>query len=112
MSGAEPAATTALSDVSRATNAYGVHAYHTKVPSEAIEPYIREHTQLGATVLDPFCGSGMTGVAALRLGRQPILADLSPAAVHIATNYTSGCSPGAYAYAVERVFAAVETDRR
>jgi 16S rRNA G966 N2-methylase RsmD len=96
--------------VSRATTVYGVHAYHTKVPVEGIEPYVRQHSAPGDTVIDPFCGSGMTGLAALRLGRRPLLSDLSPAAVHIAGNYTSPCNPGAYAVAVERVIAAVDRE--
>jgi 16S rRNA G966 N2-methylase RsmD len=96
------------SGVSRATTVYGAHAYHTKVPVEGIEPYVRQHSAVGDTVIDPFCGSGMTGLAALRLDRRPLLSDLSPAAVHIARNYTSPCNPVAYAVAVEHVLAAVD----
>lgn len=44
--------------VSRATAVYGVHAYHTKVPVEAISPFVRQNTSHGGLVLDPFCGSG------------------------------------------------------
>ncbi len=97
--------------VSRATDLYNVHAYHTKVPAQGIEPFILEHTEPGQTVLDPFCGSGMTGVAALRKGRRALLSDLSPAAVHIARNYTTPCDPRAYSAAVERVAARVEDER-
>ncbi|SDQ03707.1 DNA methyltransferase [Arthrobacter crystallopoietes] len=68
---------------------YRAHSYHTKVPPEGIVPVIEHYTSPGDTVLDPFCGSGMTGVAALLSGRQGILSDLSPAAVHIATGYTA-----------------------
>jgi len=62
------------------------------------------YTEPGDLVLDPFCGSGMTGVAAMMCARPPlgveipsgaklgarkaILNDLSPAACHIAYNYT------------------------
>lgn len=68
---------------------YNAHSYHTKVPPEGIIPYIEHYTDVGDLVLDPFCGSGMTGVACLMVGRYSILNDLSPAAVHIARNYTS-----------------------
>ncbi len=74
----------------KATAIYNAHSYHTKVPPQGIEPYINHYTNPGDIVLDPFCGSGMTGVAALVKGRRAILNDLSPAAVHIAYNY---CTP-------------------
>jgi len=74
----------------KATAIYNAHSYHTKVPPLGIEPYIAHYTEPGDLVMDPFCGSGMTGVAALAQGRSVILNDLSPAAVHIAYNY---CTP-------------------
>jgi 16S rRNA G966 N2-methylase RsmD len=94
--------------VSRAQALYGVHAYHTKVPPEAIAPHLLRHTRPGDLVADPFCGSGMTGVAARRVGRRAWLSDLSPAAVHIASNYTTPCEPRAYAAAAARVASACE----
>jgi len=75
---------------SKGSPAYRAHMYHTKVPPEAIEPYIEHYTAPGGTVLDPFCGSGMTGVAALRLGRRALLSDLSPFATFLAYNH---CAP-------------------
>lgn len=66
---------------------YRAHMYHTKVPPEAIEPYIEYYTSPGGVVLDPFCGSGMTGVAALRRGRRALLVDLSPFATFLAYNH-------------------------
>jgi len=101
----------ASGSVSRSSGVYGAHAYHTKIPPEAIEPYLLEHTRTGAFVLDPFCGSGMTGVAARRTGRHAILSDLSPAAVHIAANYTTPCEPAAYGRAVERIAKSSEAVR-
>ena len=40
--------------------------------------FIRLHTQLGETVLDPFMGSGTTGVDALRLKRKFIGIEIDP----------------------------------
>jgi DNA modification methylase/ribosomal protein S27AE len=88
---------------SRSGALYGVHAYHTKVPAEAIASFVLANTKLGDVVLDPFCGSGMTGVAAAMTGRNAVLNDLSPAAVHIAANYTTPCEPEAFERAVEDV---------
>lgn len=66
---------------------YRAHSYHTKVPPEGIVRMVEHYTQPGDVVVDPFCGSGMTGVACLLSGRRGILSDLSPAAVHIASGY-------------------------
>jgi len=75
---------------SKGSPAYRAHMYHTKVPPQAIEHYISHYTEPGGLVLDPFCGSGMTGVAALRLGRRALLSDLSPLATFLAYNH---CAP-------------------
>ena len=85
------------------TTVYRAHSYHTKVPPEAIVPIIEHFTDPGDVVLDPFCGSGMTGVAALQAGRHAVLSDLSPAAVHIARNYITPCSSEKFATALARV---------
>lgn len=90
--------------VSKTTADYRAHSYHTKVPPEAIKPFIRALTKPGDLVLDPFCGSGMTGVAALSEGRNAVLSDLSPAAVHISRNYTNKCDPVEF----DKALAAVE----
>lgn len=102
-------------DVSEGKNDafYKVHGYHTKVPYLAIVPSLLHYTSPGDIVLDGFCGSGMTGVAAQFCGAAPrsyrkqveakwatlakgqpswgmrrvILADLSPVATFIAANY-------------------------
>ena len=93
---------------------YRAHGYHTKVPHRAIVPSILHYTRPGDLILDGFCGSGMTGVAAQWCESAPpeyradlettwrqqgwpapewgtrytILGDLSPAATFIAANYT------------------------
>ncbi len=72
------------------TYVYDAHTYHTKVPPQGIGLLIDYYTNPGEIVLDPFCGSGMTGVAALEHNRRAILSDLSPAATFIAENL---CTP-------------------
>ena len=99
--------------VGKTDKLYRAHPYHTKVPHLAIVPSILHYTKPGDIVLDGFCGSGMTGVAAQWCGTAPesyrkelearwkeegrkapewgarriILGDLSPAATFIAANY-------------------------
>jgi DNA modification methylase len=57
-------------DVSEGKNnpIYNAHSYHTKVPHKAIMRYILHYTEPGDIVLDGFCGTGMTGVAASLCG--------------------------------------------
>lgn len=53
-------------------------------PVELATRCIRLSTWPGETVLDPFAGSGTTGVAALQYGRRFVGFDLSPASIKIA----------------------------
>lgn len=94
----------------KATAIYNAHSYHTKVPPQGIEPYITHYTEPGDLILDPFCGSGMTGVAALKLGRRVILNDLSPAAAHIAYNYCTPVDVDALKREFARIKAAVKDE--
>lgn len=74
----------------KATAIYNMHTYWSKKPHDAIREYIKHYTQPGDLVLDPFCGSGGTALAALMEGRAAIAIDLSPAATFITKNY---CTP-------------------
>lgn len=82
---------------------YNVHMYWTKVPPQGIAKLIEHFTSPGDIVLDPFCGSGMTGVAALLTGRNAILIDLSPSATFIAKNYTTPINPEEFKKAVSEI---------
>ncbi|MBI5249933.1 MAG: hypothetical protein HY912_10610 [Desulfomonile tiedjei] len=63
---------------------YGMHPYHLgKKPFDAIQAYISHYTSEGDLVLDPFCGSGSTALAALMLSRKSVAIDASPAATFI-----------------------------
>ena len=108
---------------------YNAHSYHTKVPPRSIIPYILHYTSPGDLILDPFCGSGMTGVAAQMCANPPadllnsfpeftdrigprvfILNDLSPATCHIAYNYNTPVDVEALKHEFERIKAAVKDE--
>ncbi len=112
---------------------YSAHGYHTKVPHKAVMRYILHYTDPGDVVLDGFCGTGMTGVAAQlcadrgevgelgyrvdeegliydgdeaisRLGgRKALLVDLSPAATFIAYNYNTPLDAAAFGREARRI---------
>ena len=87
------------------TYVYDAHTYHTKVPPQGIAQLIEHYTSPGEMVVDPFCGSGMTGVAALELGRRAVLSDLSPAAAFIAKNLCTPVDHVEFMAAVDSVIA-------
>lgn len=115
---------------------YKAHSYHTKVPHLAIVPSILHYTKPGDTVLDGFCGSGMTGIAAQWCGCAPdeykriveadfakqglarpewgsrfaILNDLSPAATFIAANYNLPFDVLEFARAAQQLLDEVEQE--
>jgi DNA modification methylase len=129
-------------DVSEGKNdpIYNAHSYHTKVPHKAIIRYILHYTDPGDVVLDGFCGTGMTGVAAQlcsdkktveslgysikdgmiydegnkpisRLGsRKTILNDLSPAATFIAYNYNTPVDTRGFESDAKHILKEVETE--
>jgi site-specific DNA-methyltransferase (adenine-specific) len=57
--------------------------YPNQKPIEIIEPFVLAHTLPGDLVLDPFCGSGSTGAAALKHGRRFVGIDVSSSAVEV-----------------------------
>jgi DNA modification methylase len=77
-------------EATKATAIYNMHTYWSKKPHDAIRQYIRHYTKPGDLVLDPFCGSGGTALAALMEDRKAIAIDRSPAATFITKNY---CTP-------------------
>jgi len=58
--------------------------YPTQKPVQLLQRIIKIYTNEGDLVLDPFCGSGTTLVAALTLGRRAIGIDISDEAVGLA----------------------------
>ena len=87
--GSEPDGLPSMVQVSRSDPVYMAHAYLTKVPVPAIVPFIEAFTEPGDVVVDPFAGSGMTGVAALVTGRRALLYDVAVLGRHIGVNYVN-----------------------
>lgn len=129
-------------DVSEGKNdpIYNAHSYHTKVPHKAIMRYILHYTDPGDIVLDGFCGTGMTGIAAQLCGdkktieslgytvkegkvfdennkhiswlgsRKPILSDLSPVAAFIAFNYNNPVNARAFEKESKRILKEINSE--
>ena len=59
------------------------HQYFTKQASNVVAEYIEHYSKPGDVVLDCFCGTGVTAIEALRLGRKVIALDINPLACFI-----------------------------
>ncbi len=71
---------------------YG-EAHFATFPPDLIKPCILAVSRAGDTILDPFGGSGTTGMVARELGRAAVLVELNPEYAHLCgqrTNVTPG----------------------
>lgn len=62
---------------------YKIHKYWARKPWYIVEKYITEYSKPGDIVMDPFCGSGCTGLEAIINGRNFIGQDLNPTALQV-----------------------------
>jgi DNA modification methylase/DNA-directed RNA polymerase subunit RPC12/RpoP len=103
-----------VADVSEGKNdpIYNAHSYHTKVPHKAIMRYLEHYTGPGDVILDGFCGTGMTGVAASHVpgDRTAVLLDLSPVATFIARNLNGKLDSVSFIDAARRTVRAIKND--
>lgn len=67
----------------------GVRVHPTQKPLALMEALVRDFTDPGDLILDPFAGSGTTGVAAIRLGRRFVGWERDPKYHAIATKRLS-----------------------
>lgn len=58
--------------------------YPTQKPLKLLQRIIKASSESGGWVLDPFCGSGTTAIAAMELGRNCVTMDVNPDAISIA----------------------------
>lgn len=93
------------------TYTYDAHTYHTKVPPQGIANVISKYLPQGGVVLDPFAGSGMTGVAGRYLGNDVILNELSPAACFISHNFLQSVDSNEFSHAVSQIMESLSTLR-
>lgn len=63
---------------------YAMHKYWGKKPFNEISKFIEKYTDPNETVLDSFCGSGVTLIEALKSKRKCIGVDLNPIAIKLA----------------------------
>lgn len=110
---------------------YKAHSYPTKVPHPAIMRFLLHYTEPGDVVLDGFCGSGMTGVAAQACGMPPndlrrdiedemgkvrwgprraVLSDLAPTATFIAAGVNLPVDAKAFDRRTAEILDAFETE--
>ena len=105
---------------------YFAHYYSTKVPPEGIVPLILHYTKPDEVVVDAFCGTGMTGIAAQMCDsqiiakkyggkagrRRTILSDLSPAATFIASVTNRLSTLAEYLPEIDDLLVEIETENR
>ena len=68
-------------------------AHFATFPPDLVRPCVMAGCPVGGIVLDPFAGSGTTGMVALELGRRTVLCELNPEYVKLInkrTNITEG----------------------
>lgn len=65
------------------TPLYLMHKYWARKPHNVVSAYIKKYSKKGEIVLDPFCGSGVTVIETLKLGRKAIALDVDPMAIFI-----------------------------
>ena len=65
------------------TPIYLMHKFWARKPHNVVAKYIEHYSKKGDIILDPFVGSGVTAIEALRLGRKAVAIDLDPIATFI-----------------------------
>ena len=63
---------------------YAMHKYWGKKPFNEISKFIEKYSMPGDTVMDSFCGSGVTLIEALKADRKCVGVDLNPIAIKLA----------------------------
>jgi DNA modification methylase len=65
------------------TGIYAMHKYWSKKPYNIIRTFIEKYSKKNEIILDPFCGSGISVIESIILGRKVIGIDINPSAIFI-----------------------------
>jgi len=65
------------------TQMYLMHKWWARKPHNVVSEYVHHYTQKGDIVLDPFSGSGVTALEAIKRDRKAIAVDLNPMSTFI-----------------------------
>lgn len=87
------------------TPMYLIHKYWARKPHNMVSEYIRHYSKEGEIILDPFGGSGVTAMEAIKAGRKAVSIDLNPMSAFIIENTLSQVSP----QEIEEQFRKIET---
>ena len=68
------------------TPMYLIHKYWARKPHNVVSEYIRRYSMPGEIVLDPFGGSGVTAMEAIKAERKAISVDLNPMSAFLIEN--------------------------
>ncbi|MGH9910723.1 MAG: DNA methyltransferase, partial [Nitrososphaerales archaeon] len=90
------------------TRMYLMHKWWARKPHNVVAEYIRCYSNNGDIVLDTFCGSGVTAIEAIKLGRKAVAIDLDP----IATFITRMTAMPADIDAIEKTFDKIKENVR
>jgi 16S rRNA G966 N2-methylase RsmD len=71
------------------TPMYLIHKYWARKPHNVVSEYIQHYSREGEIVLDPFGGSGVTAMEAIKAGRKAISIDLNPMSAFLIENTIS-----------------------
>lgn len=89
---------------------YQMHKYWARKPSNVVREYVKTYSDEGDIVLDPFCGSGVAAIEAVRTGRRAIGIDLNPMATFISRMTAKPVDLQEYREAFEAIEAEVKDD--
>jgi len=68
------------------TSMYLMHKFWARKPHNVVSEYIKHYSKEGDVVLDPFSGSGVTVIEAIKSGRKAAGIDLNPVSIFITRN--------------------------
>lgn len=89
---------------------YVMHKFWARKPHNVVAEYIEHYSKPGDIVLDPFCGSGVTAVEAVKRRRRAVGIDLNPMAIFISEMTGRPADLNLLQRAFERIASEVQAD--